>query len=61
MKTFSIIGTIFIPLSFLTGYFGMNFKYETVLQSENGYMWSNLLMISIPVGLLIYFRFRKWF
>ncbi len=61
MKTLSIIGTIFIPLSFLTGYFGMNFKYETVLQSENGYMWSNLLMLSIPIGLLVYFRFRKWF
>ncbi|MBU1641982.1 magnesium/cobalt transporter CorA, partial [bacterium] len=61
MKTLSIIGTIFIPLSFLTGYFGMNFKYETVLQSENGYMWSNLLMLSVPIGLLVYFRFRKWF
>lgn len=61
MKTLSIIGTIFIPLSFLTGYFGMNFKYETVLASESAYMWSNLLMVSIPIGLLVYFKFRKWF
>lgn len=61
MKTLSIIGTIFIPLSFLTGYFGMNFEYETLLESPNAYMWSNILMVAIPIELLIYFRFRKWF
>lgn len=61
MKTLSIISTIFIPLSFLTGYFGMNFKYELILQSENSYMWSNILMISIPILLLGYFKWRKWF
>ncbi|MBU1658367.1 magnesium/cobalt transporter CorA [bacterium] len=61
MKTLSIIATIFIPLSFLTGYFGMNFKYETILESQSAYMWSNILMISIPVALLIYFKLRKWF
>ena len=61
MKTLSIIATIFIPLSFLTGYFGMNFKYETILESESGYFWSNLSIIIIPVLMLIYFKIRKWF
>lgn len=61
MKTLSIISTIFIPLSFLTGYFGMNFKYQTVLESENIYNWSNALMILIPIILLAYFKLRKWF
>lgn len=61
MKTLSIIATIFIPLSFLTGYFGMNFKYETLLESKNMYYYSNILMLAVPVGLLIYFRIRKWF
>ncbi len=61
MKTLSIIATIFIPLSFLTGYFGMNFKYETILQSKEGFFWSNLLIFIIPVIMLVYFKIRKWF
>lgn len=61
MKTLSIIATIFIPLSFLTGYFGMNFKHETVLESESAYFWSNMSIIIIPAVMLIYFKIRKWF
>jgi magnesium transporter len=61
MKTLSIIATIFIPLSFLTGYFGMNFKFETILESKDAYVWSNLLMLGVPIGLLAYFKIRKWF
>jgi len=61
MKTLSIISTIFIPLSFLTGYFGMNFKYQTILESQSAFNYSNIIMILIPVGLLLYFKMRKWF
>ncbi|MBU0631220.1 magnesium/cobalt transporter CorA [bacterium] len=61
MKTLSIIATIFIPLSFLTGYFGMNFKYETIFESQNAYYFSNILMIIVPIGLLTYFKLRRWF
>ncbi len=61
MKTLSIISTIFIPLSFLTGYFGMNFKHETILDSQTAFDWSNIVMIIIPLLLLGYFRMRKWF
>jgi magnesium transporter len=61
MKTLSIISTIFIPLSFMTGYFGMNFKHETILESQNAFDWSNIVMIIIPLLLLGYFRMRKWF
>lgn len=61
MKTLSIISTIFIPLSFLTGYFGMNFRHETILESKDAFDWSNILMLSIPFILLGYFRLRKWF
>lgn len=61
MKTLSMIATIFIPLSFLTGYFGMNFKYETVLNSQNAYLGTNILMIVLPILLLVYFKVRKWF
>jgi magnesium transporter len=61
MKTLSIISTIFIPLSFLTGYFGMNFKYQTILESQSAFDYSNVIMVLIPVGLLLYFKMRKWF
>jgi magnesium transporter len=61
MKTLSIISTIFIPLSFLTGYFGMNFKYETIFNSQPGYLWTNVVMFVIPIVLLLYFRLRRWF
>jgi len=61
MKTLSIIATIFIPLSFLTGYFGMNFKYETLYESQSAFTWSNILMFAVPIGLLTYFKIRKWF
>lgn len=61
MKTLSIIATIFIPLSFLTGYFGMNFKYETILASKDAFYGSNILMLVVPVALLAYFKLRRWF
>ena len=61
MKTLSIISTIFMPLSFITGYFGMNFKAETMLQSQSAFDYSNLSMLIIPLGLLLYFKWRRWF
>jgi len=61
MKTLSIISTIFIPLSFLTGYFGMNFRHETILESKDAFDWSNIVMVIIPLLLLGYFKMRKWF
>jgi len=63
MKTLSIISTIFIPLSFMTGYFGMNFTAmaDIVLKTDQSYMYSNLVMVAIPIALLIYFKIRKWF
>ena len=61
MKTLSIISTIFIPLSFLTGYFGMNFRHETILESKSAFDFSNIVMLIIPFLLLVYFRLRRWF
>ncbi|CAA6801896.1 MAG: Magnesium transport protein CorA [uncultured Campylobacterales bacterium] len=61
MKRLSIISTIFIPLSFITGYFGMNFKHQnTVLESQDIYYLSNGLMFLIPVVLFIFFKMKKW-
>ena len=60
MKFLTIIGTIFIPLTFIAGVYGMNFKYMPELE----WRWGNYLiwaiMIGIGVALLAYFRKKKW-
>ena len=63
MKTLSIISTIFIPLTFITGYFGMNFAAmaDGILKTDDSFMYSNLTMVIIPIALLAYFKIRKWF
>jgi magnesium transporter len=60
MKVLTIISTIFIPLTFLAGIYGMNFKYMPELESRWGYpaMWTACLIIAGV--LLIAFRRKKW-
>lgn len=61
MKTLTIFSTIFIPLSFIAGVYGMNFKYMPELQFKYGYfiLWG--IMLSIAIGMLAVFKKRKWF
>ena len=60
MKVLTIIATIFIPLTFLAGVYGMNFKYMPELNSPWGYptVWG--IMLLAAGGMLLYFRKRKW-
>jgi len=61
MKVLTIISTIFIPLTFIVGVYGMNFIYMPELQFRWGYAitWGVMLMIS---GCMIYyFKKKKWF
>jgi len=60
MKILTIIGTIFIPLTFVTGLYGMNFKFMPELEWELGYPFALLIMVIISVIMLIYFRNKKW-
>ena len=60
MKVLTIIATIFIPLTFLSGWYGMNFKYMPELQWQYGYPMVIAIAISIVTGLLIYFRRKHW-
>ena len=60
MKFLTIIGTIFIPLTFIAGVYGMNFKYMPELEWRWGYYLIWAIMIGIGVALLAYFRKKKW-
>ena len=61
MKFLTIFSVIFIPLTFIAGIYGTNFDVVPELHYEYSYfiMWGIMLMVAI--GMLIYFRRRKWF
>jgi magnesium transporter len=60
MKVLTIIATIFIPLTFIAGIYGMNFTYMPELKYKYSYfiLWG--IMILIFLGMLIYFKKKKW-
>jgi len=60
MKVLTIIATIFIPLTFITGIYGMNFRHMPELGLRWGYPMVCIVMIGIGVLMLIYFRKKKW-
>lgn len=61
MKVLTIISTIFIPITFIVGVYGMNFSNIPEFQWENGYyiVWG--VMLVIVVAMLLFFRKKKWF
>jgi magnesium transporter len=60
MKVLTIIATIFIPLTLITGIYGMNFKFMPELESRWGYPIVLLLMLIVGISMLAYFRKKKW-
>ncbi len=60
MKVLTIIATIFIPLTFIVGLYGMNFKYMPELEWEWGYPVVLVLMAIISTMMVMYFRRKKW-
>ena len=60
MKVLTVFATIFIPLTFLVGIYGMNFDYMPELRWKWSYPILWLLFFLIPAGLLLWFRRRKW-
>jgi magnesium transporter len=60
MKVLTIIATIFIPLTFIVGVYGMNFKYMPELEWRFGYPVLWLIMLVIGVSMLIFFRKKNW-
>lgn len=60
MKVLTIITTIFVPVTFIAGVYGMNFDNMPELHTKNGYFIVCGIMVLIIVALVIYFRRRKW-
>jgi magnesium transporter len=60
MKVLTIIATIFMPLTFLAGIYGMNFKYMPELEWKWGYPLILFVMFAIGVSMLFYFKRKKW-
>lgn len=60
MKVLTIIATIFIPLTFISGIYGMNFEYMPELKWHWGYFGVLSLMATIVIIMLIYFKRNKW-
>lgn len=60
MKTLTIIATIMMSLTVITGIYGMNFNYMPELEWRYGYFTILAVMFSIVVAMLIIFRWKKW-
>ncbi len=60
MKVLTIIATIFIPITFIAGVYGMNFQHMPELAWRWGYPIVWCVMVAVAVVMLVYFRRRRW-
>lgn len=60
MKVLTVIMSIFVPLSFLAGIYGMNFEHMPELHSRSGYFILLGVMTSIATASLVFFRKKRW-
>ncbi|MEQ9286209.1 MAG: magnesium/cobalt transporter CorA [Cyclobacteriaceae bacterium] len=60
MKVLTTVATVFIPLTFIAGIYGMNFENMPELRYQNGYFMALGAMGVVFVGMLVYFKRKKW-
>jgi magnesium transporter len=61
MKVLTIIATIFIPLTFLAGIYGMNFKYMPELEWKYAYLFFWIVVLVALIAMVAWFKRKKWF
>jgi len=61
VRVLTLISAIFLPLTLIAGIYGMNFEFMPELKTKFGYFFVLGGMAVLTIGLLIYFRIRKWF
>ncbi len=60
MKVLTLMASIFIPLTFVAGIYGMNFEHMPELAARNGYFVALTVMVVLGVGMTAYFKHRGW-
>jgi len=61
MKVLTVIATIFIPMTFLAGVYGMNFKYMPELQWKYAYLFFWIVVLVVLIAMVVWFRRKRWF
>jgi len=60
MKIVAVFSSVFLPLTFVTGVFGMNFEFMPLIHRPLGFAMSVITMLVIVFGMLAYFRYKRW-
>ncbi len=60
MKIVAVFSSIFLPLTFVTGVFGMNFEFMPLIHRPWGFAISVIAMLGIVLGMLWFFRYKRW-
>lgn len=60
MKLLTIVSTVFIPLTFIAGVYGMNFDHMPELHFREGYFWTLAGMAVLGLGMLLGFKIKRW-
>jgi magnesium transporter len=60
MKVLTLIATVFIPLTFIVGIYGMNFAYMPELEWRYGYFVILIVLAVVGISLAVYFKRRRW-
>lgn len=60
VKGLTILATIMLPLTLVTGYFGMNFEYIPLLKDPNGIWYLTAALLVITFSMLAFFKLKKW-
>lgn len=60
MKIFTVVTTIFLPLTLIVGWYGMNFEMPEYAW-RYGYFFVCLLSVACIAGIIIFFKRKKWF
>ena len=61
MKILTAVSVIFMPLTFIVGVYGMNFDVMPELRFEYGYFMVLAVMFVLVLGMVFYFKKKKWF
>jgi magnesium transporter len=61
MKVLTVIATIFMPLTVLTGMYGMNVPLPPFPGGEGAqFWWILVIMVASSLGMLVFFRYKRW-